>query len=1322
VESYTGAELLRKPRESIRKLIRHTGSGESELATRIASWAAGAVEIAKEDAARGLSRIDELIELCAGIPELAQSAVSLGYNRAAALRELDRPADADAAYRAVIDEFATHPDPTVAWWVGLALDNWIIHVGETRTSDAAAEVVPALVNQLREHVARHDDASLGRRLRLAMRTEIELFESLDDAERAEESWARLYALQEPAVPQVLAVLDTLDPTAAVDDVTPRFAMDRQDVLAVSLVEELDDILDVVRALADAPQEELIELVSPHHKLVSGSVVGIITAVKDGLIPGAESSEDRDRIERGLDVLFSLIDYLFEHRAYPLGSGPFETLLDAVDRSISMSDALEVARSVEAVGALSLPYVYTLVEECVMPLLLAGQWQRAARLQLLVLAAAERLPNCREGRDIVSMARFGWLRVGRFVLINVPNGRVLFSARDAGERVLRTLEQDKYDPRRLAEVLYELAALHIEPHAGQTEIFGTNTAFVGGLRRWYDRGSEYDLDPVEVSEDVSEGMPAITEMVDIGEQYLRRFLACSQPAQQGLALTLMWQLHDLRAALGMKPGDEQLGELAARMAEAVDPDSYPQMVMEALRAQQSLGGQPDPAAIDRLLSRSISEIAEQAGTEAATGVLISAGQLLRPIDPSRARRLFADAEEYIRGLHERDRMKVLRVQSRLLFDLSDLDAAPDPAATPEVAIASLLARAKAADWPDDRTALALLALTVQGSLDFAANTAEELAWLANLPVIPQLFPDVFTGHNDAMAYKAASWYVDFSARAHERGDWEHALRGQAAACEQYLTLAACDAAMESLTLIARAVQEAAGVGLAAVSAEVLGPLAVRCENLIGARATAVLQDIWSQVVGAVTNEDDLPALFACLQLAKGARFTDAKRAGVRFDARTDEEAAHLLERISELGNDPVPDLELDAVTLVTPYTERLDVGDVSLARQRENLERTFDATVQRHLTGDQTSSPLTIDTVLDLLPPDTVLLYIYLSHSEDGGRSMLSLVGTTERLALVRNQWLDAENARLQAEIRIGDRVRLVDALGWTTHQIRTAVLTDPGPVRPVSRVHEAALIDGLTGLLGPVAELLQERYAAGRRHLVIVPHGPLHFAPLHLLYLDGKPLAETFSVTYLPSLALLEGAAATQAGERTLTSVGLSFADGPLSPIPEAVEEATMVAAEFGTTALLDEQATEEAVFAALGSANLFHIATHGVHNVAAPAFQNLYVADEMVSAHELLRLDLSGLELVALSACETALGRFDAADNLRGIPASLLLRGASAIIGTMWPVETRTSRDFFTTLYRELGRGSCRLDAFTQAQRATRAAHPQYRDWGAFYYTGAWG
>jgi len=99
----------------------------------------------------------------------------------------------------------------------------------------------------------------------------------------------------------------------------------------------------------------------------------------------------------------------------------------------------------------------------------------------------------------------------------------------------------------------------------------------------------------------------------------------------------------------------------------------------------------------------------------------------------------------------------------------------------------------------------------------------------------------------------------------------------------------------------------------------------------------------------------------------------------------------------------------------------------------------------------------------------------------------------------------------------------------------------------------------------------------------------------------------------------------------------------------------------------------------------------------------------------------LSQLHLVTLSACETALGRFDIGDNLRGLPAALLLGGASCLIGTLWAVDADASKFFFVTLYTTLNAGSSRLEAFATAQRATRRQFPRYQDWGAFYLIGQW-
>jgi CHAT domain-containing protein len=173
---------------------------------------------------------------------------------------------------------------------------------------------------------------------------------------------------------------------------------------------------------------------------------------------------------------------------------------------------------------------------------------------------------------------------------------------------------------------------------------------------------------------------------------------------------------------------------------------------------------------------------------------------------------------------------------------------------------------------------------------------------------------------------------------------------------------------------------------------------------------------------------------------------------------------------------------------------------------------------------------------------------------------------------------------------------------------------------------------------------------------------------------------------------------------------------------PEA--EAREIAALLKARALIGRDVTKSAVLDALCHYRRVHIGTHGELHVSAPSFQCLYLSrdrdGDILYAYEILRLDLRGVDLVTLSACETSLGRFDMGDNLRGISANLLVAGASTIIGTLWPVETNTAQFFFCALYSSLHGGSTKGEAFGMAQRATRSRFQKYRDWGAFYLTGA--
>ncbi|QDQ14895.1 CHAT domain-containing protein [Streptomyces spectabilis] len=299
-------------------------------------------------------------------------------------------------------------------------------------------------------------------------------------------------------------------------------------------------------------------------------------------------------------------------------------------------------------------------------------------------------------------------------------------------------------------------------------------------------------------------------------------------------------------------------------------------------------------------------------------------------------------------------------------------------------------------------------------------------------------------------------------------------------------------------------------------------------------------------------------------------------------------------------------------------------------------------------------------------------------------------------------------------------------------QVRDAVNADPLG-HPVT-LHAEELLGRLYAALGgPPRALLRRWQAAGKRHLCFWPHGPLHFAPFHLLHDDGRPLADAWTVTTVSSSAQLAPRPAPGAPGRRRVLIAGSPTGGVRYGLPEqpgVAEHVRRLGDRLAAAGTLDvrlrEGATPRAVMAAAEESEYLHIAAHGSQDVEAPWYQCVFLEPEedgegRLFAHQILTLDLRGVELVTLSACESALGRYDANDNHRGLPAAFLLAGAATVIGALWPVTATAATLFFEELYSHLGQGHPKRDAFRHAQQRTRWACPEYRDWGAFTFIGHW-
>ena len=107
-------------------------------------------------------------------------------------------------------------------------------------------------------------------------------------------------------------------------------------------------------------------------------------------------------------------------------------------------------------------------------------------------------------------------------------------------------------------------------------------------------------------------------------------------------------------------------------------------------------------------------------------------------------------------------------------------------------------------------------------------------------------------------------------------------------------------------------------------------------------------------------------------------------------------------------------------------------------------------------------------------------------------------------------------------------------------------------------------------------------------------------------------------------------------------------------------------------------------------------------------------IDDGVLTAKEISRLDFNGLDLVILSACETALG--DVADEgVYGLQRGFKKAGAQTIIMSLWEVDDYATQLLMVEFFKKLGAGFSKRDAFNAAQEyvKNKTSDPKY--WAAF-------
>ena len=119
-------------------------------------------------------------------------------------------------------------------------------------------------------------------------------------------------------------------------------------------------------------------------------------------------------------------------------------------------------------------------------------------------------------------------------------------------------------------------------------------------------------------------------------------------------------------------------------------------------------------------------------------------------------------------------------------------------------------------------------------------------------------------------------------------------------------------------------------------------------------------------------------------------------------------------------------------------------------------------------------------------------------------------------------------------------------------------------------------------------------------------------------------------------------------------------------------------------------------------------------------------VNDGILTAKEIAQLDLRGLDLVVLSACQTGLGEVTG-DGVFGLQRGFKKAGANSLMLSLWSVDDEATSLFMKEFYRQLMAGNGKHESMKAAQRHVREyketdedgemIHPydNYKYWAAF-------
>lgn len=236
--------------------------------------------------------------------------------------------------------------------------------------------------------------------------------------------------------------------------------------------------------------------------------------------------------------------------------------------------------------------------------------------------------------------------------------------------------------------------------------------------------------------------------------------------------------------------------------------------------------------------------------------------------------------------------------------------------------------------------------------------------------------------------------------------------------------------------------------------------------------------------------------------------------------------------------------------------------------------------------------------------------------------------------------------------------------------------------------------------LRPLTTTLKEE---GVRGMTLIPCGMLAAFPLAAAEITpGQTFGDLFITSIAPSARIFQRTVHKDSARTVSSGVyTLGNPEPKTHPLDWGEAEAYTVAKlardlKFHAKVKVQHKATRRQLIEALNKGYIVDLSCHGAFNVDAPLQSTLRLArGETVTLGQILshEVDLQGLRLLILSACQTAiLDLRGASDEVHSLAVGMLQAGADAVLASLWPVDdkatyllmARFAQEWFPTMHSE--------------------------------------